>query len=596
MLRLAALAAAAGLLVSSCAGSRSAGSLLPVTAAPQSGERAARDVAVTVPLGWTATATRAATIPGGSDKGALAPSTPLTVRVGLNLRNTSQLQSAIAAGQQVTRQQFAAQYGPTASQVQSVVAYLQGQGFRNVKAGAQLVSADGTAAQAAKAFDTTLESFSLGGAPVYVNTQPAVVPASLGGVVSAVLGLSNAGKMSARPNLTRVHASCLITATPTGQCAPSFNAADVQKFYDVGSATDGSATNVAVIAEGNVSQVLSDLQFAETAQGLPQVPVNVVTVGLASSDTANIDEWDLDTQSSTGMAQNVQQLTIYATTSLADSDIANAYDRWVSDDSAQLGNSSFGECEYQANLDGAMKIDDNLFLEAASQGQTMFASAGDAGSSCALAPTNGVPASGPPMVSYPASAPYVVAVGGTTVVANADGTYSGEAAWNAGGGGISQFENGMTWQQGVTPAASTGLAAANLRAVPDIAMAADSVSGAYNVYSPNLPGVGNCSSGCAIGGTSEASPLAMGASARFVTFAHQRGQYRGFMALYYYRNYAKYQGSAATVNGPPPTQALGGLHDIITGANGAYTALPGYDYTTGLGTLDINVMNAELKL
>ena len=104
---------------------------------------------------------------------------------------------------------------------------------------------------------------------------------------------------------------------------------------------------------------------------------------------------------------------------------------------------------YTAWLDGAMKIDDNLFMEAAAQGQTMFASAGDTGSSCALAPTNGVPASGPPLVSYPASAPYVVAVGGTTVVANADGTYSGEAAWNAGGGGVSQFENGMTWAASV---------------------------------------------------------------------------------------------------------------------------------------------------
>jgi subtilase family serine protease len=235
-------------------------------------------------------------------------------------------------------------------------------------------------------------------------------------------------------------------------------------------------------------------------------------------------------------------------------------------------------------------------MEAAAQGQTMFASAGDTGSSCALAPTNGVPASGPPLVSYPASAPWVIAVGGTTVLANADGTYSGEAAWNAGGGGVSQFENGMTWQQGVTPAASTGLAATNLRGVPDIAMAADAFSGAYNVYSPNLPGVGNCSNGCAIGGTSEASPLAMGATARILTFANERRLWRGFFATYFYRIYSRYQSSAVTVNGPPPTQAMGGLHDIITGANGAYTALPGYDYTTGLGTLDIKVMFDELKL
>jgi subtilase family serine protease len=595
MLRLAALAAAAGLLVSSCAGSRSAGSLLPATAAPQSGPRAVQDLAVSVPLGWAATATRAATIPGGAAKGTLAPATPLTVRVGLNLRNVSQLTAAIAQGQQISRQQFAAQYGPTAAQVQSVVAYLQNQGFHNVKAGAQIVSADGTAALAAKAFDTTLESFSLGGAAVYVNTQPALVPTSLGGVVSAVLGLSNAAKMSVHPYLNRVHASCLIAATPTGQCVPTFNAADVQTFYDAGSSSDGSYTDVAVIAEGNVSQVLSDLQFAESTQGLPQVPVNVVQVGLTSTDTSNTDEWDLDTQSSTGIAQNVQQLYIYDTTSLSDSDVANAYDKWVSDDLAQLGNSSFGECEYQANLDGAMKIDDNLLMQAAGQGQTMFASAGDTGSACALAPTNGVPASGPPMVSYPASSPWVVAVGGTTVVANADGTYSGETAWNAGGGGLSLFENSEPWQQAAAPA-STGLAATNLRSVPDIAMAADPNSGGYNVYSPNLPGVGSCSSGCAIGGTSEASPLAMGASARILSWARMRHIYRGFMTTYFYLNYEKYQSSAVTVDGPPPTQALGGFHDIITGANGAYTALPGYDYTTGLGTFDISVMNAEMRL
>ncbi len=66
---------------------------------------------------------------------------------------------------------------------------------------AQLVSADGTAAQVTKAFNTSLESFQLGGAAVYVNTQPALVPSSLGNVVSAVLGLSNAAKMSVHPNL-----------------------------------------------------------------------------------------------------------------------------------------------------------------------------------------------------------------------------------------------------------------------------------------------------------------------------------------------------------------------------------------------------------
>ena len=553
-----------------------------------------RDTAVAVPAGWAATATRAAVIPNATDKGLLAPSTPLTVRVGLNLRNTAQLAAAIAQagkGAKMTPQQFASQYGPTAAQTQSVVSYLESQGFSNVKTSTQLVSATGTAAQVAKAFNTSLESFSLGGVAAYVNTKPALVPTSLGGIVSGVLGLNTASKMTLHPVTARAHANgCLLTAAPTGQCLPAFDASGVQKYYDVSYTPDASGTSVAVISEGNVSEVVTDLRYAESQQNLPQVPVSVITVGLASTDTSGIDEWDLDTQSSTGMAQNVQNLYLYATSSLSDSDIANDYSKWVSDDLAELGNSSFGECEYTAWLDGAMAIDDNLFMQAAAQGQTMFASSGDTGSSCALAPTNGAPASGPPFVSYPASSPWVVAVGGTTVVANADFSYAGEAAWNAGGGGLSQFENSTSWQQQALPT-NTGLAATNLRGVPDIAMAADATSGAYNVYGTNIPGIGDCSTGCAIGGTSEASPLAMGSYARMMSWSSNG---LGFAARWLYRNYVENENNATTVTGPPPTQAEGGFHDIISGANGAYTALPGYDYTTGLGTFDIYVMAQQI--
>ncbi|HTD36901.1 MAG TPA: S53 family peptidase, partial [Candidatus Limnocylindrales bacterium] len=521
--------------------------------------------------------------------GALAPATPLTVRVAMNLHNESGLDSLIASHQRISPAQFAAQFGPTASDVQAVVSYLRGQGFTNVQASGQLVSADGTAAQAAKAFNTTLESFKLNGANVYVNTQPAFVPTSLGGIVSAVLGLNNAAKMTVRPAL-RNNTQCFPSGgTPAG-CLPLFDAAGVQKYYDAASLPQPSNGTMAVMAEGDVSETLSDLQFARTAQGLPQVPVTVVKVGLPSTDTAGVGEWDLDTQSSTGMAGTITMLFIYDTTSLTDSDIASEYNRWVTDDVAQLGNSSFGECEYQAWLDGSMKVDDNLFKQAAAQSQTMFASTGDTGSSCALAPTNGAPGSGPPMVEFPAASPYVVGVGGTSAIANNDGSYAGETAWNAGGGGISQFENSMSWQQAVAPA-STGLAATNLRSLPDIAMAADPNLGGYAVYGPNIPGVGACSSGCGIGGTSEASPLAMGSYARLQA-AH--ANQLGFAAPLLYRNYLAHQNNATTVTGPPPTQALGGFHDVITGGNGLYTALQGYDYTTGLGTLDLSVMSSQI--
>jgi hypothetical protein len=82
----------------------------------------------------------------------------------------------------------------------------------------------------------------------------------------------------------------------------------------------------------------------------------------------------------------------------------------------------------------------------------------------------------------------------------------------------------------------------------------------------------------------------MGSYARLLT-AHPA---LGFAPPQFYQNFLEHQNSTTTVTGPPPTQTLGGFHDVITGANGAYTALPGYDYTTGLGTLDITVMSGQI--
>jgi subtilase family serine protease len=583
MKRLSATAFAAGLLTASCAGH---GAQSPLPSTP----RQTNTTTIAVPSGWSATATQGVTVLNATSLGALDPKKALTVRVALQAHNASQLAQAVAAGQRFTDSQLMSQYAPTSSDVGQVTSYLQNQGFSNIVVSPNhlLVSADGTVAQAQKAFNTSLTSFSLNGKSVFANTTPALVPDSLGGIVLAVLGLNDAAHMSSGPT------ACFpADPAPSGTpCVRDYDAHAIQTFYDAGSAPDGSNTTIAVMAEGDVSQTVTDLRYEEQQLALPQVPVNIVKVGLSSSDTAGVGEWDLDTQSSTGIAGNVKGLYIYDTTSLTDSDVANEYNRWESDNLAQLGNSSFGECEYQAYLDGAMKADDQTMMFAAAHGQTMFASSGDTGSSCALAPTNGAPGSGPTMVEYPAASPWIVAVGGTTATSNNDETYMGETAWNAGGGGLSQFENATSWEQPVQ--ITTGiLAAGNLRGVPDISMAADPNAGGYLVYvqQPLVFLNGTCGPGpCGIGGTSEASPLAMGVYARMLS-AHPL---LGFAAPLFYHNYQKYEGGESLVQGPPPTESYGGFHDIITGANGAYQAIPGYDYTTGVGTFDISALNQTI--
>jgi subtilase family serine protease len=332
------------------------------------------------------------------------------------------------------------------------------------------------------------------------------------------------------------------------------------------------------MAEGDLSGVVKDLRTAEAAFGEPAVPYTIEPVGVASNDTSGADEWDLDTQYSTGMAGTVKHLYIYDTTSLTDSDIGLEFNKWVSQDVAEAGSASFGECEQFPYLDGLMLTNDEAMNEAAAQGQTMHASAGDTGGqSCAVAPTNGAPQSGLPEVNYPCDSPYIVCVGGTTLFTNTDGTYSNEITWAAGGGGISQFEYAPQWQSCVAPSKT-----ANDRAVPDIAMDADELTGAV-VYVGGSPEI--------VGGTSLSSPLALGVWARLLTYDTKR---LGFAAPRLYNLYPPQtceEGVATPPAGPladPPYP----FHDIYVGANGTVPvvdqALPGWDFTTGLGSYDVS--------
>jgi len=522
---------------------------------------------------WVSTGTQAVgpVLANAISQGNLPDATPIHVNVGLQIKNRDALVNYVkrisTPGDALYQEElepanFVATYAPSTAQVQSVVSYLTGAGFQNVQIEPNnlMVSADGTAAAVRTAFNTQLGAYMANGVPVYANLRPAQVPEQLGGIVSAVLGLNNAAKMSVP--LAR-------NAVSVPNFPGSYRPKDLLKAYDVGSTPTGSKTAIAIFAEGDVSGVVKDLRLAEKNNGLPQVPVKIVQVGLASPDTAGADEWDLDTQYSSGMATNLSTLYIYTTTSLTDSDVALMFNHFAAQKLARAGSASFGICEVFPFVDGSMLVDDNTFLEAAAQGQTVFASTGDNGSSCGVAVgANGVPGAGAPMVEYPASSPYVIGVGGTTLITNADGTYSNEIAWNAGGGGLSQFELSGFWQSPVNPASTVG------RGVPDIALDADPDSGVYLW----LDGAETC----CYGGTSLSSPMALGVWARFES-AHQNKL--GFAGIPLYRG--------ATPLPSPASPA--GYHDIILGGNGLYTALPGYDLTTGLGTFDISILNSSIK-
>jgi subtilase family serine protease len=413
------------------------------------------------------------------------------------------------------------------------------------------------------------------------------VPSSLGGIAVAVLGLNTLQAFGTKPQLT--NCSVFGVSAEPAACLRWYDPATFQVAYDVGKVAPANSTPIAIMAEGDVSQAITDFRTNEQKDNLPQVPVNVVHVGLASIDTNGNGEWTLDMTYSSGIAQNVKAIYLYDTTSLNDSDIALEYSKWVTQHYTNIGNSSFGGCEFLPYLDGSMILDDETLLEGASKGMTMFASSGDNGGYCNnFVDTNGAPG-GAPFVMYPAASPYVAAVGGTELYTNTDGTYKGEDVWPAGGGGLSQFEYSPYWEQQAQPVSQNAL---SMRGVPDVAMdAGEGPIGNALIYN-NQQAVngGSCSSGCITGGTSLASPLSAGVWARAQN-AH--GNKLGFAPVWYYKDFTTHTAGAIST-GPPATQPDGGFHDILQGSNALYTAAPGYDYTTGLGSFDISVLNSQI--
>jgi pseudomonalisin len=521
---------------------------------------------------WVSTHTQAIPLVKAKSLGALDPAKTLRVSVALQMRNAQALQTLVQQqatpgspdfNKYITPAQFNATYAPSLAAVKAVRTYLAGAGLSHiaVEPNRLFVTATGTVAQIQAAFNTNLSRFNQKGKEVFVNSTPAQVPQALSGVVLSVLGLNN-----------------VVATTPITQCDIAqpqclrftYNPQTYWKAYDATTVTRAFKTSIAVMAEGDVSQVVPDLRTFESAMSLPPVNVTVVPVGVPSTDTAGTDEWDLDTQYTTGMAGNVKALYIYDTTSLTDQDTALEFNRWATDDLAQVGNASFGICEFFPYLDGTMVADDQIFLQAAAQGQTMFSSTGDTGSFCSVGTPNGAPA-GAPFVGYPATSPYVIGVGGTTLVTNTHGSYKGEVAWYAGGGGFSQFEYSPAWQSPVVPT-NDGLPA-TFRAIPDFSMDADPNTGAI-VY------VGGAVE--YIGGTSLSSPLAAGAWARLQS---SYGNTLGFAAPRLYAGYPAFGTPPGTPAGL--TQKVDGFNDVLTGANGLYTSLPDYDFATGMGTLDI---------
>lgn len=537
--------------------------------------------AATAAPSWAPTATKAITYKG-TKLGATPASTPVHLSVALQARNTAQMARAVKAVYRpgspsyhhfITPAQWRSAYAPSASAVIAVENYLHAQGFTNISATGNrlIVQADGTAAQAERAFHTALVNYRLGSNVVYGNTAPALVPASLASIVSAVIGLNDLSLNAIKPTVTNAAGS------------PSVNGLFPKQFdqtYDAVGTSTGKNTPIAILSEGASSGVISSLRYAEQHESMPKIPVTVVKVGPQSADTSGADEFDMDSQVSTMVSGLVPRLYMYNIGALLDSEVTADFATYVSQDVAKALSASIGGCEINSYLDGSELTTDVAMQEGALQGQSLFASSGDNGDACMYVAAIGAPA-GVPGVNWPASGTFDTAVGGTSLISDANGNRIQELGWLGSGGGFSYVENPGWWTQDTDPAFS-GEYVTGGRAVPDIALDADP-----NVATPVKIYVGKTIN--YVGGTSLSSPMMLGFWARLDT-AHSNKL--GLASIPLYQVYDKVNPGVPVdpplVVAPNPNPApVPGFTDIVAGSNGMYQATPGYDEVTGLGAPDV---------
>jgi pseudomonalisin len=546
--------------------------------------------------GWAATATKAVSLPRADLLGKTPAATKLNLAIALAPRNQRKLDAATHAmytpgsatfNHFMTPAQWTARYGPSITTVTEVRHYLKAAGFTDVHAAGDrlLVTASGTAAKAESAFHTSLSQFKLGKKTIFGNTKPAMVPASLRGAVTAVVGLNNLPLATPKP----LRANKQAAGSP--DLDGGLNPAQFDTTYDAAGTPTASKTSIALLTEGDTSTVLTQLRLAESKEGLSKAAVTVVPVGPQSTDASGADEFDMDSQVSTAVAGSVKHLYLYNIGSLVDSDIDADLATFASQDKAQAMSASIGGCDVNAYLDGSLVSSDVVLQEAAMQGQTLFASSGDNGDACMYVAALGAPA-GVPGTNWPASGEYTTAVGGTSLISDSDGNRVQELGWAGSGGGISEVENPGFWTADTDPGYNAEDVSGG-RAVPDIALDAD----------PNLATPANVyvdGSVEEVGGTSLSSPLMLGLWSRMES---SHNNTLGLASIDFYRVYDAINpgttettpvGIPVTVPAANPS-AVPGFTDITVGSNGLYPALPGYDEVTGLGAPDTAALNKVIK-
>jgi subtilase family serine protease len=475
--------------------------------------------------------------------GALSSSTEISVDVVLQPRDPAALTAFANAvstpGSPLFRDYlpkgaFAGRFGPTAAAISAVEASLRSEGLRPgaITSNHLIIPVTATAGQFAKAFSTSFERYNVGGRIAYANTRAPLFSASIARYLIGVVGLDNIYQAQHQSLLAPVHAAAESAPVRLGKdasgpqaCSQAALTADVYGAYTANElATAYGFTSLYSAGDLGAGQTIalfeleknkpSDIAAYQTCYGTSAKVTYIKVDGGAKGSAAGEGEAALDIEDLIGLAPKAN-IEVYQgpNSNTNNTGLLDVYNKIVSDDTAKVMSSSWGECESEAGAT-LMNTENKLFEQAATQGQSLFAAAGDGGSTDCE--TNSGTIENKVEADDPASQPYVTGVGGTKLPKS-----GAEVVWNesslsegAGGGGVSaqwkmpSYQSGAPKSLNVINRNSSGTqckaTSGDCREEPDVSANADPSTGYMIYYTGTAAGE---TGWLPIGGTSAASPL-----------------------------------------------------------------------------------------
>jgi uncharacterized membrane protein len=472
----------------------------------------------------------------------MAATKRLNLAIGLPLRNQAQLETLISQisdpsspnyHHYLTAKQFAAQFGPTEADYQSMVDFAQQHGLTvtRTKASRMVLDVSGQVPDVENTFHVKMMVYQHPTrGQFYAPDREPSIDSDVN--VVHVSGLSDFQPPQPMDIVTQpISAAVQPDATGSGPGGDLIGG-DFRAAYAPGVTLTGSGQSVALVEFDGFYAKDVAANFAKA--GVAPVPVQTVLLDgfNGTPGTANI-EVTLDIMMAAYMAPDLSSVISYEGEYPADvlSQIAD-------DDKARQIS-----CSWQYGDNPTL---DELYEQLAVQGQSFLTASGDSGS----------------MIIYgPSDDPYVTVVGGTSLnTGGAGGPWSSETTWNNSGGGISPTYTIPSYQQGISMAANHG--STTNRNFPDVSMVGNGQI--YLIY--------NNGAAATVQGTSISAPL-----------------WAGFTALVNQQAAAANKGPVGFLN--PAIYAIGNsgnytedFHDITQGSNGGYTAVTGYDLVTGWGS------------